>query len=308
MRPKPFHTRWLRYLIGMIVFAVAASALFPAPQPAPASPADATDALAAAARSSGVEEVPPAQDGVYELNIGTEFYTSTVTSMALGQWFTAPLTYTIVDGLPIFEGDIVLNLNSTTTMGSAINRTSLLWPGGIVAYEIAPNFPAQYRIHDAIAHWEEKTRIRFVERTEANASQYPNYIRFITAAGCWSYVGMQGGMQPIGLALGCGTGSTIHEIGHALGLWHEQSRIDRDDYVTIHFDNIIKGMEHNFAKHVVDGQDLGQYDYNSIMHYPRWAFSKNGKDTIVPKIDVEIGQRTELSAGDIAAIEFLYGK
>lgn len=67
-------------------------------------------------------------------------------------------------------------------------------------------------------------------------------------------------------------------------------------------------MEHNFAKHVVDGQDLGQYDYNSIMHYPRWAFSKNGKDTIVPKIDVEIGQRTELSAGDIAAIEFLYGK
>ncbi|MFQ3645698.1 MAG: M12 family metallopeptidase [Anaerolineae bacterium] len=302
MTVKPYQRRWLSYLVGMIALAVVMSALFPA---RPAIPSD-TPAAAPA---------DPASDPLrYEVNLGTQWYTSDITSMYMGRWFTAPMTYTIIDGgegvgpIAITQGDIALNLNSITTAGSAVNRTSLLWPGGIVPWDFAPNFPAQYRVFDAIAHWEEKTSIRFVQRTPENADQYPNWVRFTPSMGCWSYVGMQGGMQFIGLAAGCSTGSTIHEIGHALGLWHEQSRIDRDDYVTIYFENIIAGMAHNFAKHVTDGQDLGPYDYDSIMHYPRWAFSKNGKDTIVPKIDVEIGQRSTLSQGDIAAIEALYGR
>jgi hypothetical protein len=297
MSVKPFQQRWLRYLLGMVVLALVLSALFPNRRDTPEANNLEADNLTS-----------EAFDNALEFSVGQEVYSATITSMAGGQWFTSPMNYTVIEGLPIAEGDIVLNLNTTTTAGTSINRTSLLWPGGIVAWDFAPNFPAQYRVFDAIEHWEAKTKIRFVERTAANASQYPNWVRFTPAAGCWSYVGMQGGMQPIGLATGCSTGSTIHEIGHALGLWHEQSRIDRDEHVTIYFENIINGMAHNFAKHVSDGQDLGEYDYASIMHYPRWAFSKNGKDTIVPKIEVEIGQRGELSAGDIAAIEALYGK
>jgi hypothetical protein len=66
-------------------------------------------------------------------------------------------------------------------------------------------------------------------------------------------------------------------------------------------------MLHNFDQHVVDGIDLGTYDYGSIMHYPKDAFSQNGGDTIVPKQEgVQIGQRTGLSAGDIAAVKNLY--
>jgi hypothetical protein len=42
------------------------------------------------------------------------------------------------------------------------------------------------------------------------------------------------------------------------------------------------------------------------MHYPRWAFSKNGKDTITPLQDYPIGEAKELSAGDVAAVEALY--
>jgi hypothetical protein len=132
-------------------------------------------------------------------------------------------------------------------------------------------------------------------------------VHFIPSDGCWSYVGMRGGRQDIGLAAGCGTGSTIHEIGHAWGLWHEQSREDRDTYITINWANIESGREHNFNQHISDGDDYGPYDYGSIMHYGAYAFSKNGLPTIVPtQSGVTIGQRTALSNGDVNAVHAMY--
>jgi hypothetical protein len=65
-------------------------------------------------------------------------------------------------------------------------------------------------------------------------------------------------------------------------------------------------MEHNFDQHIVDGDDIGPYDYGSIMHYPATAFSRNGQPTIVAKNGAPIGQREGLSAGDIAAMQALY--
>jgi astacin len=302
---KAYQKNWLKILVGMLAFAIFANIIFPRPI---TKTRDTDTAIAPDSTTNIVTDTTLASENP-ELNIGSQWYTSDVTSMYMGQWFTQPLTYTLnADGLPTYQGDIVLDLNSLTTAGTGINRKSLLWPNGVLIYEIDPKLPAQNRVFDAIEHWEEKTGIRFIERTKDNATKYPNYVYFQPAAGCWSYVGMIGGKQPLGLALGCSTGSTIHEIGHALGLWHEQSRIDRDEHVTVYFENIIAGMEHNFAKHITDGQDIGEYDYDSIMHYPTWAFSKNGKDTIVPKIDVKVGQRNTLSDGDIGAIKFLYGK
>ena len=244
-----------------------------------------------------------------------------------GQTFTnLPVQYCVVDGVAIFEGCIELgtveqmdrNVAAVRAGGMAepvkglekgigITGAQYRWPSALMPYTIASTLPNQSRVTDAVAHWEANTKMSFVQRTSANASQYPNYVEFIPGSGCSSAVGMQGGRQVIRLASGCSTGNTIHEIGHAWGLWHEQSREDRDSFVRINWQNIQAGKEHNFTQHITDGDDIGPYDYGSIMHYPTHAFSKNGQSTIDPlQSGVTIGQRTALSAGDIAAVHAMY--
>lgn len=239
---------------------------------------------------------------------------------------TKAVQYEVVDGLAMFEGCICLGTveemersagrfgasavepgDEGIAHGVAITGAAYRWPNGLMPYEIDAALPNKQRVTDAIAHWQANTNMRFVERTAANASQYPNYVRIFRGDGCWSYVGMRGGKQDLSLADGCGFGATVHELGHAWGLWHEQSREDRDSYVTINWPNIQAGREHNFNQHIADGDDIGPYDYGSIMHYGMYAFSKNGLPTIVPKqAGATIGQRSGLSAGDISAVHHIY--
>ncbi len=247
-----------------------------------------------------------------------------------GATFTnKPVQYTAVDGQAIFEGCIVLGTVEEMEANAAAVRSAIArhgveraadiqrgvaitgdqfrWPNATMPYDIDAALPNKARVTDAIAHWEQNTNMKFVLRTAANAAQYPNYVRFRPASGCSSSVGMRGGRQYINLASGCSKGNTIHEIGHALGLWHEQSREDRDSHVTINWANITSGKSGNFNQHVTDGDDYGPYDYGSIMHYGATAFSKNGQPTIVTiPPGTPIGQRSALSAGDIAAIHAIY--
>lgn len=220
--------------------------------------------------------------------------------------------YAVVDGQAIFEGDIVLGTEEQVARnteqlraeatgqvaaGVVITGSQFRWPNCRIPFTIDATLPDQQRVTDAIAHWQQHTSYRFVART-AEA----DYVTFQPSTGCSSAVGRQGGQQFVNLGSSCSTGNAIHEIGHVVGLWHEQSRADRDTFVTIHWDKIQPGLEHNFDQHITDGDDVGTYDYGSIMHYPRNAFSIDGGDTITP-VDpaAQIGQRTALSAGDIAA-------
>jgi hypothetical protein len=245
-----------------------------------------------------------------EFRSGPEVRTGFVRGNTFG---LRPVKYSVIDGQAIFEGDIVLGSveemerlvaevdDTGITSAVIITGDQFRWPGGVVPFTLDPDLPSVGRVNDAIAHWHDCTGIRFVERTDEQ-----NFVTFRPGEGCSSPVGMRGEQQFITLAPGCDKGSTIHEIGHAVGLWHEQSREDRDRFIRILFENIEAGKEHNFDQHITDGDDVGRYDFGSIMHYDEFTFSKNDKPTIETLNGESIGQRSSLSDGDVQAVNFMY--
>ncbi|MEZ4888586.1 MAG: M12 family metallopeptidase [Chitinophagales bacterium] len=212
----------------------------------------------------------------------------------------------LVDGLAVMEGDIILGpailFNPDVQASVVIKGNNFRWPNGRVPYIIDGNHPKKQTILDAIEHVNEKTNVCVLPRTNET-----DYIKFVYKSGCWSSVGRQGGAQEISIGNGCGFGSAVHEICHAIGAWHEQSRGDRDSHINILWENIKEDKKHNFNKHSADGIDIGSYDFGSIMHYGATAFSKNGKPTISSKVaGKSFGQRSGMSAKDIAGIKAIY--
>lgn len=208
------------------------------------------------------------------------------------------------DSYYLFQGDILIPKEGKGTDKSAGVIEQFQWDSNDIPYSIDPNLTNTYRIYDAIAHFEENTNVNFYERTDER-----NYVYFTTGSGCASYVGEIGGRQEVFLSRYCSTGNTIHELGHVVGLYHEHTRQDRDQYVDVLFENIRSGYEYNFAIYQDwRGEDLtATLDFNSIMLYGPYAFSANGQPTIT-KNDGSLYsvQRSYLSEGDIYGINLMY--
>lgn len=146
--------------------------------------------------------------------------------------------YTDDDGLAVLEDDIVLG--PTRLMEKAEERVRARpsrlegvgilpirqpWPDGVIPYTVSPDLPHPERVTAALQQWQRRTGLRFVQRTADNASRHPHYVAFTRGEHSRSYVGRAGGEQPLTLADTAGTDEVLHEIGHAIGLGHEQVRV-----------------------------------------------------------------------------------
>ncbi|KAM5158209.1 uncharacterized protein ACMZJ9_009466 [Mantella aurantiaca] len=209
-------------------------------------------------------------------------------------------------GLDLFEGDIVIDKqNSRNTLIDEKYR----WPLTIPYYlEDNLEMNAKGAILKAFDRYRLKTCINFKPWAGEK-----NYISVFKGIGCYSSVGdQQRGKQQLSIGSGCDSVETIqHEFLHALGFYHEQSRSDRDDYVTILRENIQPGKEHNFQAY--DDKTTSflnvSYDYTSVMHYSKTAFQIGNEPTIIPKnlqyIDI-MGQQVDFSESDVLKLNRMY--
>jgi len=171
------------------------------------------------------------------------------------------------------EEEALFESGSGKLKRDALRNPNAKWTGARVPYVIAQaNAQAQAAIRATVREFAAKTCIRLVPRTNQR-----NYVRVIAAGGCYSYVGMIGGSQDLSLGRGCEFKSTaVHEFMHALGFFHEQSRVDRDNHIRIVLQNIQPGLQDQFEKQSRGNvQTFGHpYDFDSVMHYDKYAFSR----------------------------------
>jgi len=225
---------------------------------------------------------------------------------------------TVQDQKVLREGDMVVGpysptLSSDISLESAATNSSLRWPkvNGkvVVPYVLSPSLStaARQAIAAAINQYASKTCVSLVPRTNQ-----VDYVSFFAGQGCYSYVGnMHQGAQELSLGAGCEyTGTAVHEIMHALGFFHEQSRPDRDQYVTVQFQNVQSGMEYQFEVCQNCSTQSLPYEYASIMHDGPLNFSRNGQPTLMPKqAGVQLKdawQKPGLTTLDIKKLHKLY--
>jgi hypothetical protein len=286
------------------------------------------------------------------------------------------IPYSIVDGQAVVEGDIVLGQEGDVptngpgyppVINPSVNGRPTLWPKAagasiyIVPFTIDDQLIEEAEflkdglpdyIHDAITEWEKATVVRFRSIGNAKDWRRDDYVKFMDDGngGCSSNsIGVrekhpnnpkeEENVNVINLSLGCREwGIVAHEIGHVLGLFHEQSREDRNRYVKIIWNNIREGkkdkdaLSRQYCEALYRGGGTllnTNYDYDSIMHYSPYGFAKPHCDSPRTEVNgtcpamvlnqerlkeqehllhrpINVGQRDHLSKGDKWVANYLY--
>ncbi|CAH0381737.1 unnamed protein product [Bemisia tabaci] len=214
----------------------------------------------------------------------------------------------------LFQGDIFVP--PIDEGRNAIRQDTYLWPNGIVPYTFDSSYTQEEatRVESAMRRIESKTCVHFVPYN----GQQRDYIKINKepGKGCFAMIGYRRNYQgphPVNYqSPACleYRGTVEHELLHVLGLLHEQARPDRDNHVDILWNNIDQAYWSDFNKaspYEVTTFNI-PYNHKSVMHYPRFAFSKNGQDTIVHKTKpkMELGQRNGATNGDLEKIRRMY--
>ncbi len=237
----------------------------------------------------------------------------------------------IINGQAYLEGDIALGsqgemdaFQSRITIQSVVTDDNIAintrWANGIVPFVILDGFSdaEEAIILSAMNHIASNTNVCFRLRT--NEGSYVKFKKYTV-----SQLGFSGGSSFLGRCGFCLDGQEVklsavtdgvvrHELCHALGLLHEQSREDRNTFVDILTNNIKPGFEGQFDQSIYTSTDVGAYDFASIMHYFSTAFGKDLKgggkaQTIRRKsnpADQSFGFATVLSAGDKVGVNSIY--
>jgi hypothetical protein len=229
------------------------------------------------------------------------------------------VTYEIINGRQITEGDIALDHVTERVVpgigdGATLAYGQYLWPkvGSVyqIPYIIDPASGDVDNINAAVAQYNSifAGLIQWVPMTTET-----DYIDFFLDPNDQSgqgnsYIGRVGGEQQIWGSGIANVPTLLHEMGHATGMWHEQSRPDRASYVTVNYGNIISVLRSNFDQIFDDMQTPTPYDWASLMHYGAWTFTRNGGATLesIP-VGMPLSNIAGYSAGDIDAIKRLYG-
>ncbi len=142
---------------------------------------------------------------------------------------------------------------------SAIRGSRFLWPNKRVPYSLSSRYSSYARgqIAAAIKKFESQTCMTFVPKTRSDR----DYVYILPDDGCYSMVGRVGGKQELSLDNRClDMGTVLHELMHSVGFFHEQGRHDRDDYISIHWDNIVSSAKNQFevySLNVILDQGIG---------------------------------------------------
>ncbi len=193
--------------------------------------------------------------------------------------------------------------------GAAGATVGTLWTHATVYYTFDRWLTGKQRsaFKTACSWWALGTGLTFVEGKGGG-----NYLLVREADSNYSDVGMVGGAQSIGIRSWY-VGPIAHELGHAIGLFHEHQRADRDSYITALPRNSNDPEQFSVRDDLADlHAPLTAYDFFSIMHYPRNAFSQNGQATILlaeshQALGEAVGQTCMLSALDRVGAAKLYG-